>query len=392
MERMILHVDMDAFFASVEELSCPALRGKPVMVCGNPNGRSVVAAASYPAREFGVSSGMPVTTARALCPNGIFTPGDPQKYIFTSLRVRKICEEFTPIVEPFSIDEFFLDVTGTAERFGGAFDLADRLKEKIRRVTSLNCTVGIGPNKVLSKTASSLNKPDGIGVLRKKDIAEKLHTLPLEKLFGIGEKTKAKLNLLGLEKIGDLARTEPETLEKIFGVVGEMLCRAARGEDDSPVIDEEHQPREKSIGNEYTLARDTWQRKQLERVLLGLSAKVGRRVRKAGYRARTITVKIRFGDFETITRARTMPQGISLDQEIFGEARKILRAVKMRQSVRLLGVSASNLTTTRERQMELFGIPCQKKLEKATDSIDRVRDRFGEFAITWGSLVKEGTI
>jgi len=392
MERMILHVDMDAFFASVEELSAPPLRGKPVMVCGDPNGRSVVAAASYPAREFGVSSGMPVTTARGLCPNGIFIPGDPQKYIFTSLRVRKLCQEFTPIVEPFSIDEFFLDITDTAERYGGAFDLADKLKERIRKTTGLKCTAGIGPNKVLAKTASNLNKPDGIGVLSKEDIAEKLHTLPLEKLFGIGEKTKSKLNLLGMETIGDLAKTPPETLKKIFGVVGEMLCRAARGEDDSPVIDEEHQPKAKSIGNEYTLAEDTGQRRRLERALMGLSAKVGRRLRKAGFRARTITVKIRFGNFDTITRATTREQGIRLDHEIFEEARKILRSVRLKQSVRLLGVSASNLTTTCEKQMELFGISCPLKLERVTEAVDRLRDRFGEYAITWGSLVKEGII
>jgi nucleotidyltransferase/DNA polymerase involved in DNA repair len=320
MERMILHVDMDAFFASVEELSSPPLRGKPVMVCGDPNGRSVVAAASYPAREFGVSSGMPVTTARALCPNGIFIPGDPQKYIFTSLRVRKLCQEFTPVVEPFSIDEFFLDITDTAERYGGAFDLADKLKERIRKATGLKCTV------------------------------------------------------------------------KIFGVVGEMLCRAARGEDDSPVIDEEHQPKAKSIGNEYTLAEDTGQRKKLERTLMGLSAKVGRRLRKAGFRARTITVKIRFGNFDTITRAATSGQGLRLDQEIFDEARKVLRSVKLNQPVRLLGVSASNLTTTCEKQMELFGISCPLKLERVTEAVDRLRDRFGEYAITWGSLVKEEVI
>lgn len=392
MERMILHVDMDAFFASVEELSSPPLRGKPVMVCGNPNGRSVVAAASYPAREFGVSSGMPVTTAKALCPNGIFIPGDPQKYIFTSLRVRKLCEKFTPVVEPFSIDEFFLDITDTAERYGGAFDLADKLKERIRKATGLKCTVGIGPNKVLAKTASSLNKPDGIGVLGKEDIAEKLHTLPLEKLFGIGEKTKGKLNLLGMETIGDLARTPPETLDKIFGVVGEMLCRAARGEDDSPVIDEENQPKAKSIGNEYTLAEDTGQRKKLERTLMGLSAKVGRRLRKAGFRARTITVKVRFGNFDTITRAATSGQGVRLDQEISDQARKILHGVKLNQPVRLLGVSASNLTTTCEKQMELFGISCPLKLEKVTEAIDGLRDKFGEYAITWGSLVREEAI
>lgn len=392
MEKIILHMDMDAFFASVEELSDPRLKGRAVLVCGDPEGRSVVSAASYPARRFGVSSGMPVRTAKALCPDGLFIPGDPKKYVFTSLLVRKICEEFTPVVEAFSIDEFFLDVTDTAERFGEALSLAKKLKQRIRQRTGLACTIGIGPNKILAKTASSLNKPDGIGIIQKDDVPEKIHPLPVEKLFGIGEKTGEKLNLLGVESIGDLAETPPEMLERIFGIVGEMLRRAARGEDESPVISEEETPEPKSIGNDYTLSQDTADGRKLERVLLGLSSKVGRRLRKAGYSAQTVTVKIRFSNFETITRARTISPAMRLDQEIFEEARDLLHKNKLKRPIRLLGVSVSNLRRKREVQKELFNIARWIKLEMATEAIDSLRDRFGEYAITWGSLVREEAI
>jgi len=387
--RIIIHVDMDAFFASVEQAADPSLRGKPVLVCGGLDTRTVVAAASYEARKYGVHAAMPLAIARIKCPNGIFIEGDPEKYIYTSIRLNGLFREFTPIVEEFSIDESFLDVTDVADRYGGAMEMGRQIKQRIRERFGLPCSVGVGPNKLLSKTAANLGKPDGLMELNFEDVAEKFHPLPVDKLYGVGEETAKKLAMLGVRTIGQLAALPVPALKKIFGVIGEMLHDAANGIDNSPILTPEEMPPPKSVGNDHTLHADTLDQDVIHSVLLGLSGKVARRLRKGGHAGRTVTVKIRFADFTTITRSRTLDAYVDLDKEIFDVAREIVDGVQKQRAIRLLGVSVSNLIhTPPERQRSLFDYTWWKKYQAVIKSIDKARDRYGERAVIWGALLR----
>jgi len=388
-ERIILHIDMDAFFASVEQRCNPNLLGKPVMVTGGLDSRTVVAAATYEAREYGVHSGTPLTLARLQCPEGVFLEGDPQKYVYTSLRLLAICNEFTPVVEHYSIDESFLDITDTAERFGGPLELARRLKQRFYDEFRLAASVGLGPNKLLAKTASKLDKPNGLAAIWPADIPTRLWPLPIDKLFGVGEQTTNKLKLLGVETIGDLAKMPVAPLVKLFGVVGELLHDAANGRDDSPVVTESEEPPPKSVGNDYTLLHDSRDERQLHAVLLALCTKVGRRLRQGSHAGRTVTVKIRFADFTTITRAETLDAHLDLDREIYDVARRILRKVGTRAAVRLLGVSVSNLLhNSPPRQRSLFDHQYWRRHERMIRAVDCIRDRYGERSVHWASLLR----
>ena len=388
-DRIIIHVDMDAFFASVEQAADPTLRGKPVLVCGGLDTRTVVAAASYEARKYGVHAAMPLAIARIKCPNGIFIEGDPEKYIYTSIRLNDLFREFTPIVEEFSIDESFLDVTDVADRYGGPIEMGRQIKERVRERFNLPCSVGIGPNKLLSKTAANLGKPDGLMTLDYKDIPDKFHPLPVDKLYGVGEETAKKLAMLGVRTIGQLAALPVPALKKIFGVVGELLHDAANGIDNSPILTPEEMPPPKSVGNDHTLHADTLDQDVIHSVLLGLSSKVARRLRKGGHAGRTVTVKIRFADFTTITRGRTLDAYVDLDKEIFDVARDIVDSIQKQRAIRLLGVSVSNLIhTPPERQRSLFDYSWWKKYQAVIKSIDKARDKYGERAIVWGALLR----
>jgi len=385
--KTILHVDMDAFFASVEVVCNPKLKGKPVVVCGDTESRSVVASASYEARRYGVKAGMPVAIARFQCPHGIFIAGDPEKYVYIHIRLNSICREFSPIVEPYSIDESFLDITEVKERFGGAVELARSLKARIRQELNLSCSVGIAPNKLLAKTASDLQKPDGLTVLDLEDLPTRFHPLPVEKLFGVGEKTAERLRSLGVVTIGDLARLPVWTLRQVFGVVGEWLHSAACGEDASPVIAEGNEPPAKSVGNNYTLHTDSSDPEVLETVLLALCSKVGRRLRKAATAGRTVTLVIRFSDFSLVSRSRTLDQYINHDGEIFEVARSILLQTKWKSAIRLLGVSVSNLTSVSiPFQPPLFDRGRWFKYRRLTETADRLRDRYGERVVVWARM------
>ena len=388
-DRTIIHIDMDAFFASVEQKVDPSLRGKPVMVCGGLNTRTVVAAASYEAREYGVHAGMSLAVARVKCPGGIFIEGDPQKYIYTSIRLNDLYREFTHLVEEFSIDESFLDVADVADRYGGVVELARQLKARVFERFGLTCSVGIGPNKILAKTASKLEKPDGLTVLAREDIPTRFQSLPVGKLYGVGEETAKKLEILGVRTIGQLARIPVPALKKVFGVIGELLHDAANGIDESPVLTEEERPPAKSIGNEYTFQSDTRDDEVIHSVLLGLCSKVARRLRKGGHAGRTVTLKVRFADFNTISRGRTLEDYMNLDKEIFDVAREVLAKVQRQKAIRLLGVSVSNLThTPPEKQRSLFDYSFWKKYKKVIESVDKARDKYGERAIVWAALIK----
>jgi len=388
-ERVIFHIDMDAFFASIEQKADPSLQGKPVMVCGGLQSRTVVAAASYEAREYGVHSAMPLSEARMRCPDGIFIEGDPQKYIYTSMRLNDLYREFTQVVEEFSIDESFLDVTDVVDRYDGPEAMARQIKARVRERFGLPCTVGIGPNKILAKTASKLGKPNGLYVINYEDIPEKFHPLPVGKLYGVGEETAEKLEMLGVRTIGQLAALPVAPLKKVFGVVGELLHDAANGIDDTPVLTREQQPPPKSVGNEYTFQRDTRDEELIHSVLLGLCSKVARRLRRGGHAGRTVTLKIRFSDFTTISRGRTTDNYLDLDKEIFDVAQAILAKVAKTRAIRLLGVSVSNLThTPPEKQRSLFNHAFWAKYKKVIASADKARDKYGERALIWAALLR----
>ena len=396
-DRIIMHVDMDAFFASVEELCDPSLKGKPVMVCGNRDTRTVVAAANYEARKYGVKAGTPLGIAKVKCPRGVFIEGDPDKYVYASLRMNDVCREFSPVVERYSIDESFLDITGTARFFGGPLETGRKLKQRIKDLFGLTVSVGIGPNKLLAKTASKLEKPDGLTMLTEADITTRLHPLPVGKLFGIGGRTEEKLARLGITTIGQLAAVPPDLLERTFGTVGFLLHEAANGRDDSPVVPESETPPPKSVGNSYTLLRDSNDEDHLLRVLLGLASKVGRRLREGGHRGRTVTVTIRFYDFTTITRAKTLPVHIDRDKQIYEAARDIFRrqrgkGPKYRVPVRLLGVSVSALAHEQGgAQLWLLERDYWSRYDGMLRAADRIRDRYGERVLTWARLIHPTT-
>ena len=391
--RLILHVDMDAFFASVEEVCNPEIRGKPVMVTGNRDSRTVVAAANYEARKYGISAGTPITKAHALCPHGVFLEGDPEKYVYASLRMNDVCKLFSPVVERYSIDESFLDITGTAKFFGGPLELGRQLKARVREQFGLTVSVGIGPNKLVAKMASKLEKPDGLTIFTYDDVPKRIHPMPVKKLFGVGGRIEERLAQLGVTTIGELARTPADVLERLFGVYGLYLHDAANGRDDSPVVAELDTPPAKSVGNSYTLQRDTNDIDHLLRVLLGLSAKVGRRLRKAGQRGRTINLTIRLHDFTTFTRAKSLPYHVDRDRDIYEAAREIFlseraKSQRNREPIRLLGVSVSALATAEcGAQLWLLDNNILSRYDGLLDVADEIRDRYGEKVLTWARLI-----
>ena len=378
--RTILHGDLDAFYASVEQRDHPEYRGRPVIVGGGPHERGVVSAASYEARAFGVRSAMPLRTAGALCPQGIFVPGDPAAYAAASDAVMALFAARTPLVQPISLDEAFLDVTATLHLFGGAEAIARELKRAVREELGLVLSVGIATNKLCAKIGSDLRKPDGLVVVPPGGEAAFLVPLPLARLWGVGPKTRATLEDLGMRTIGDLAAADPALLEARFGEHGTAIWERAQGIDTSAV---EPETEAKSVGHEYTFDRDTTDRAQIEAMLLRLAEGVGRRLRASGSRGRTITLKLRVAPFETRTRQRTLPEPIDDDLRIYEVVRALLRAALdadhaagRSAAVRLVGVSTSGLVAG--EQLGLFDGARTARLNTA---LDAVRDRFGDAAL-----------
>ena len=381
----ILHVDMDAFYASVEILKDSSLRGKPVVV-GGVGTRGVVTSASYEARAFGVRSAMPAVRARRLCPHAIFLPNDFASYLEMSKRIREVFLSITPLVEPLSLDEAFLDVGGAVRLFGPPVEIGREVKRRIGSL-GLPCTVGIAPNKFLAKLASGLGKPDGLLVVPHDRVLEFLHPLPVEALWGVGEQTGEALRKLGLKTVADVATLSRRTLERAVGdAMGSHLHALAHGHDDRRV-----QPLEsaKSVGSEETFSIDLDATDDILREILRLSDRTASRLRAKGLSGRTVTLKVRYANFKTITRSRTMGAPMETGAEIYAAAKDLyLKLDPDRPRIRLLGVSLSGLSEgSPDRQLDLLEVDARPRWTEATKAIDSIRTRFGDDAVGPATLL-----
>jgi DNA polymerase-4 len=388
-ERVIMHVDMNAFFASVEQQADPALRGKPIAVIGT--GRTVVTTASYEARAFGVKTGMNTWQARQACPQITFVVGDNRKYAATSTRIVAMMRDYTPLVEVFSIDEAFLDITGSLNLFGSAEHIAFLLKARIRHEFGLTCSIGIATNKLLAKLASDMQKPDGLTIIAPEQVTTVLEKLPVTELCGIGKKVAQQLASFGILTCGQLGRYPVDVLKRRFGVNGERLVMMGRGSDDSPVVPPEEEAEVKSVGHSMTLERDVTGRDALAKHLLQLAEMVGRRARRYGVAGKTVHLTIRYGDFSTVGRQQTRSAPTSNSEEIYRDALALLATFDLTRPVRLLGVRVTNLTHHGD-QLLLF--EKERKAALLAAAMDEANDRFGEFAVTFASVMetkKKGT-
>jgi len=374
--RTILHVDMDAFYASVEQRDRPELRGKPVIVGADPNARGVVAACSYEARRFGVRSAMPSREAGRLCPDGVFVPPDMKRYEAASRHVFAIFERFTPMVEGLSIDEAFLDVTGSRRLFGDGPAIAASIKETIRRETGLTASVGVATNKFLAKVASDLGKPDGLTIVpgEREAIGVFLAPLPVSRLWGVGQVTQATLAKQGIGTIGDIQRLTPAQLSRIVGThAAAHFLRLAWGDDERDV---EVGVEEKSLSREHTFPVDSRSEEEIRGTLLDLVEDVGRRLRESGKFARVARIKLRWKDFDTILRQTTLEPPCCDDAGLRAAAERLLAAESLDKPVRLVGFGVSRLTADRAWQPSLFDgaaaeVPRRERLSQAVDAIRR---------------------
>lgn len=377
--RAILHIDMDAFYASIEERDQPALAGKPVVVGGTPQGRGVVAAANYAARKYGIHSAMPAATARRLCPRAVFLPTRHAYYAEVAHEIRTIFHRYTPLVEPLSLDEAFLDVTGSRKLFGEASAIGRRIKREIAQELCLTASVGIAPNKFLAKVASDLGKPDGFVVVDSEQVQAFLGPLPVTRLWGVGRVAAKRLREHGVTNIGDLRGKSHAWLQQLFGKQGEHIWCLAHGIDERPVIADSET---KSISHETTFERDIVERDTLRSWLSELTEQVGVRLRRYGLHGRTVQVKIRFADFKTITRAYTMAHPSNITQELWRVAAQLLEDnLPMRNpGVRLLGVGVSGFEQEPVQGLLFAQVARDKQLR--LDAIgDDVKQRFGASAL-----------
>jgi DNA polymerase IV len=381
----ILHVDMDAFYASVEQRDRPELRGKPVIV-GGTSGRGVVCAASYEARPFGVHSAMPMATARRLCPQAIVVPVRMKHYAQISRQIREIMLSFTPLVEPLSLDEAFLDVHGCEGLFGSGPEIARRIKERIKAETGLTASVGVAPNKFLAKLASDLRKPDGLVVVPTDGIVGFLSPLSVGRIWGVGAKAEKRLHALGVRTIGQLAAFPEQVLTDHFGEMGRHVWQLAHGQDNRAVVPDREA---KSISTETTFAQDIGDRATLRDWLLDLTDHLASRLRHADLRARTVEVKIRSSDFRTRNRAQALDQATNVTDVIWQAAQQIFDRglTDDIMPVRLLGVGASRLTRETVIQGDLFDAGHRQRQESLDQTLDTIRGHFGDAAIRRGSLL-----
>ena len=382
--RTIFHVDMDAFFVSVEELYDPSLRGQAVVVGGQRDERGVVSAASYAARKFGVHSAMPLRTAAKLCPHAIFVDGHPDRYREFSEKVHRVLGTFSPQVEMASIDEAYLDMTGTERLHGPPLRAAHALHQRMKADTGLNCSVGIGTSRLIAKVSSAQAKPNGVLWIVPCEEAKFLAPLDVREIPGVGKVMEAHLHALGIKKVGDLARLDESELSERFGKWGLALAGKARGEDAGGWFDSEvgADTEAKSISHEHTYNEDTADINQLEATLMRLSEMVGRRLRESQFHARTIQLKLRYKDFTTLTRAHSLASPTQLDTEIFEQVRALFRKNwKKGIPIRLLGVQASSFTSQPD-QINLLEGNRQQRWKDAMAAADRLRDKFGESSVS----------
>jgi DNA polymerase-4 len=382
MDRTIMHIDINAFFASVEQQCNPGLRGKPIAVIGS-NTRTVITTASYEARAWGVKTGMNIYEGRKQCPDLIFVVGNNTKYVDTSIRIMSILNTYTPDVEVFSIDEAFLDITRSLRLFRGARNIARSIKRRISNTLGLTCSIGIAPNKLLAKLASDMQKPDGLVVITKDTARDVLETLSVGELCGIGGRLETHLNTMGIRTCGDLGRYPVMLLKARFGIIGERLHDMGLGIDESPVVAEGDSDDVKSIGHSMTLARDIYDIFHIRRYLLQLSEMVGRRARRHGYHGRTVVLTVRYKDFTTFSRRLSIQRHINNGPDIYRVSLQILGSLRLKQAVRLLGVSLTNLACF--TQMNLFAE--QGRRDELVESMDRINDRYGEFTVTYAALM-----
>ena len=379
--RIILHVDMDAFFAAVEQRDNPALRGRPVLV-GGDGPRGVVATASYEARKFGCHSALPMAVAKRRCPDAIVVAPRGHAYREASDTVFRIFQDMTPLIEPLSIDEAFLDLTGSERLLGPPSDVARTIKRRVEEETGLTASVGIAPNKFLAKLASDLDKPDGLVVIEPDDVQRVLDPLPITKIFGIGPASATRFQRLGIETIGALRAVASERLTALFGVHGKRLHQLARGIDDRPVVPD---GRAKSIGQECTFAADIEDPDHVRAVLRGHVEAVARRLRKSGLRASTLTIKVRYGNFETVTRAKTLPEPTHLTERLLEAAAALWETwcAQGFRPVRLIGATASKLTD-RPDEPGLFVDEDAQRLGRLDAALDQLQARYGTRAVHRG--------
>jgi DNA polymerase-4 len=386
----ILHADVDAFYASVEVLRNPELKGKPVIV-GGTSSRGVVTSASYEARRFGVTSAMPTSRARRLCPDAVFIPPDFDAYSEYSQQVREVFYSLSPDVEPISLDEAFIDVTRARRMWRAPIEMAEALRREVRRGTGLVVSVGVTPNKFLAKLASSKAKPDGLIWVPPDQILEFLHPLPVSDLWGVGEHTTAVLKRLGLGTIGDVAAVPVATLERALGSLGLHIARLARGKDDRTVMPDA--PR-RSLGAEETFEEDLIGSLQIGQALLKLSDRVASRLRAKGISGQTITVKVRFSNFATITRSKTLSCEVDSAANVYRVARSLVSGVEGetpgRKRIRLLGISISSLKEWPAHEQLTF--ETKPRWPDADRAFDRIRRRFGDEALKFGSLLDDLSI
>lgn len=377
----IIHVDMDAFFASVEQRDNPQLQGRPVAVGGRPEQRGVVAAASYEARRFGVKSAMAMATAVKLCPGLVIVPTNHRRYKEVSDMIMEIFYSYTPLVEPLSLDEAFLDVRGSEKLFGPPENIGTEIQRRIKEELQLSASVGIGPNKFIAKLASDYQKPGGFTIIPREKMLDFLAPLPVEKMWGTGARTADKLKRIGVYTIGQLRELKLDYLEESFGKYGRVLYEFARGEDTRPV-ETHREPR--SVGREVTFAEDVLDMDELRRTLRLLAEKVGRSLRRENIKCGSVTLKIKYPDRKLVTRAAGLPEPTNLTGAIYTTASRLLDK-HCRPPVRLIGVTCGKLT--RERIVTLFPDEQQVKEERITTALDKLKDRYGENVVKVASLL-----
>ena len=383
MEKIILVVDMDAFFASVEQKTNPRLREKPIAVIGS-GGRTVITTRSYEARKYGVKTGMNIYEAKKLCPDLIFVIGDNQKYTYTCKELCKIYNQFTPDTEVYSIDEAFLDITTTHHLFGGPEAIGISIKKSIREQFGINCTIGIGPNILMAKLGSDLAKPDGLMWIKPEDIENVLNDLPVRELWGIGSQTEKNLVLLGIRTCGELGRAPASLLRNKFGILGETLKAMGQGICKRPLIIKEAYP--KSIGHSMTLPRDISDREEIEAYLLKLSEMVGRRARKHEYMGKTISLTIRYADFDTFSKQAKIQDYTNDTHVIYERAVKLLDGIRLKDRIRLLGVCLLDLI---KDPLQISLIEEERRRRSVLQAIDLINDMYGDFKITWASYIMQ---